>query len=303
MFQHILIPLDGSRLSEASLQVARVLAAQLGSRVTLLHVIEQNAPEAVHQQTHLRRPGEAEDYLQRAAKGFEAVGVTADVHVHEVPVGNVARSIVEHAVRELLTDLIITSTHGGGGARRALFGSIAQQVAAESSLPLLLVKPGLADFKLASVLVPLDPDSEHDSGLSVALRLATATGASLDLLSVVPTPTTLAGAQAAAGNLLPTATRAFLDIRAENALQHLHEHVAEFEAQGCRASSSVARGDPASEILRRAEALEADLIILATHGKAGVSAFWARSVAPRVAEKSRLPVLLLPASTGSSDSS
>ncbi len=63
---------------------------------------------------------------------------------------------------------------------------------------------------------------------------------------------------------------------------------------GRRAAAEVARGDPASEIVKSAEKAGADLIVLSTHRKAGIGAFWARSVAPNVANHSTLPLLLIP---------
>jgi nucleotide-binding universal stress UspA family protein len=47
MFKHILIPLDGSELAETAIPVAAYLAEKLKARVTLLHVIEKNAPQTV----------------------------------------------------------------------------------------------------------------------------------------------------------------------------------------------------------------------------------------------------------------
>ena len=68
MFKSILVPLDGSHLAEAGLPAAASLAEKLNAPVTLLHVIEQNAPEAVHNERHLKLPQEAEAYLQGLAE-------------------------------------------------------------------------------------------------------------------------------------------------------------------------------------------------------------------------------------------
>ncbi len=67
MFKNILVPLDGSKLSEASLAAAVVLAQTLKSTVTLLHIIEQDAPTEVHKEHHLTKPDEAEAYLEEVA--------------------------------------------------------------------------------------------------------------------------------------------------------------------------------------------------------------------------------------------
>jgi len=297
MFRRILVPLDGSKLSEASLPPARYLSEHLQSAIVLLHVVEKNPPQEVHKEPHLKDADQAAAYLRSLAESRFAPSTEVSTHVHAEPAEDVAQSIVDHSTREIGVDLIVTCTHGETGALRLLFGSIAQKVAAESRLPLLLIKPSSPTFKLERILLPLDPDSEHDMSLPVGEYLAARCGATLRLLSVVPTPATLAGEQAAAGNLMPATTQAFLDIKAENALEDLRTHERLLRDRGVSAEAVVVRGEPVAQILREAEARRVDLIVLSTHGRAGVRAFWARSVAPRVTERSTAPILLLPASS------
>jgi nucleotide-binding universal stress UspA family protein len=294
MFKHILVPLDGSKLSEASLAPAAFLAEKLSSPVTLLHVIEQDAPEEIHKEHHLTKPDEAEAYLKDAAQRAFPSSVKVETHVHTAPVSDVARSIVEHAKTEFQPDLIVTCTHGRGGVRDVLFGSIAQQIVAQGQTPLLLIKPGGPPFKLDQILIPLDPDSMHDDSLAMSMLFAKNFDCELHLLSVIPTFSTLAGEQAAAGNLMPVTAQAFLDMKEENAGKDLQIHLDEFRGTALRATAEVARGDPASTIVRIAEQSAADMIILTTHRKAGMGAFWARSVAPKVAQKTKVPLLLIP---------
>lgn len=294
MFQNILVPLDGSKLSEAALQPAAVLASRLHSHVTLLHVIEQDAPAEIHKEHHLTDADEARAYLQQVAERAFPREVEVETHVHTAPVSDVANSIVDHATSEFEPDLIVTCTHGRGGMRDMLFGSIAQQVVAQGQTPLLLIKPQVTGFRLQTILAPLDPDSIHDDGLPLTERLAKAFGAELVLLSVVPTFSTLQGEEAAASSLMPGTTQAMLDIREETARTHLQEHVESLERQGIRASAEVARGDPGPTIARAADESNCDMVVLSTHGKAGVGAFWARSVAPQVAQRTKTPLLLIP---------
>lgn len=294
MFKNILVPLDGSKLSEASLDPAAVLAQKLNSHVTLLHVIEQDAPAEVHREHHLTKPDEARAYLDAVAARAFPSGVSVETHVHTAPVSDVARSIVEHAATEFRPDLIVTCSHGHSGVRDRLFGSIAQQVVAQGSAPLLLIRPDSPPFKLEKMLLPLDPDSIHDDGLPLAESLAKSFAAELRLLSVVATFSTLTGEAAAASSLMPATTQAMLDIRAETARAHLGDHVEELRSRGIKGSAEVERGDPAPTIVKTAERSSVDMIILSTHGKAGVGAFWARSVAPHVAQRTRKPLLLIP---------
>jgi nucleotide-binding universal stress UspA family protein len=54
------------------------------------------------------------------------------------------------------------------------------------------------------------------------------------------------------------------------------------------------RGNPAARIARHAEAIQADLIVSGTHGKAGTKAFWAHSVGARLLAQTSRPALLVP---------
>ncbi len=293
MFKNILIPLDGSNLSEASLVPAAYLAKTLNSRVTLLHVIEEGAPSEIHKERHLTQPEEADTYLKEAAQRAFPTKAMVITHVHPAAVSDVARSIVDH-IPELKPDLIVICTHGRGGVRDLLYGNIAQHVVAMGTVPLLVVKTKISSFELKKILVPLDPDSMHDDSLGVAESLAQTFRAELHLLSIIPTLSTLGDEQAAASNLMPVTTQAYLDMKLENAKRDLQIHIDVLHKRHTRAIAEVARGDPASSIVKAAEQTGADLIILSTHRRAGMGAFWARSVAPKVAQKTRTLLLLIP---------
>jgi nucleotide-binding universal stress UspA family protein len=296
MFKHILVPLDGSHLSEAALAPAALIAKTLGIPVTLIHIIEQGAPSEVHKDRHLTKPDEAQAYLNDVAQRAFPSEIKVETHVHSAAVEDVAQSIVQHAQEEFAPDLIVMCTHGKSGMRDLLFGSIAQQVVAQGRTPLLLIRPTEAKptFELKRIFVPLDSESIHDDSLPLSEELARAFEAELYLLSVIPTFGTLTGAQAATGSMLPAATAALLDIKEENATEHLQEHLNALHAAGLNASAEVARGDPAIVIVKTAERTGSDLIVLSTHRKAGMDAFWARSVAPNVANRSTLALLLIP---------
>jgi nucleotide-binding universal stress UspA family protein len=297
MFRHILVPLDGSKLAEAAIPVAVSLAQTLEAPVMLLHIIEQDAPREIHQEHHITQADEASAYLAEVAERQFPAGIEVDVHVHTAAVKDIPRSIVEHATREFQPDLIVMCTHGKGGVRDLLYGNIAQQVAAQGVTPLLLIKPDAGPskaFALDKILVPLDTGPLHDDSLPITRALAKAYQASVHLLTVVPTFGTIAGETAAAGSLLPATTTALLDINVENAAEDLQEHLDELKQAGMRVTAEVARGDPATEIVNLSEKLQADMLVLTTHRKAGAAAFWARSVAPNVVRRARIPILLIP---------
>ena len=59
MFKHLLVPLDGSRLSESALPAAAQIAARMGADLTLVHIVEKHAPAEVHSDRHLVSAEEA----------------------------------------------------------------------------------------------------------------------------------------------------------------------------------------------------------------------------------------------------
>jgi nucleotide-binding universal stress UspA family protein len=297
MFKNILVPLDGSKLSEAAIPVAASLAKTLNTPVTLLHIIEKDAPQEIHKDHHITQADEASAYLAGLARRAFPEGAEVNWHVHTAAVKDVAASIVEHAMTEFRPDLIVMCTHGKSGVRELLFGSIAQQVVAHGKTPLLLIKPEVGSpktFKPDKILVPLDSGPVHDDSLPVTQELANAYGAEIYLLTVIPTFSTVAGETAAASSLLPATTSAMLEINVENAEMDLRAHLDELKQAGFRATAEIVRGDPATEIVNLSERLKADLVVLTTHRKAGAAAFWARSVAPNVTRRARVPILLIP---------
>src|ERR1043165_829981 len=297
MFNHILVPLDGSKLAEAAVPVAASLAQVLNAPVTLLHLIEQEAPHEIHKERHITDPDEASAYLQDVAKRGFPDGIKVDWHVHTTAIKDVANNSVEQAMTEFQPDLIVMCTHGHGGVRDLLYGSIAQQVVAQGLTPLLLIKPK-ADtsviFNPQKILVPLDSGPVHDASLPAARELARAYKSTVHLLTVIPTFRTVAGETAAASSLLPSTTSAMLDINVENAVEDLQEHLDELKQAKFQVTAEVARGDPATEVVNISEKNNVDLIVLTTHRKAGTAAFWARSVAPNIARRTRVPLLLIP---------
>ncbi len=297
MFKHLLVPLDGSTLAEAALPAAARLAALLGARVTLVHVIERDAPQEIHGERHLTNPDEARAYLDETAMRAFPPGIPVEKHVHTSEVSNVAQSIVEH-VGELGPDLIVMCTHGRGGLRRWVFGRIAQQVVNRGTTPVLLIQPTAAEavppFECRRMLVALDGNPEHEEGLDVAAALATECGAELYLVMVVHTFGTLPGERAASAMMLPGATHALLDMAEHDAEEYLGRYAAQLKATGLPVSARVGRGEPAATIVAAAEEANVDMIVLATHGKTGTDAFWSGSATPNVTSRTSIPLLLVP---------
>ena len=301
-----LVPLDGSRLAESVLPVVQQMASRFRARVILLHILEEHPPTAIHGEPHLRDAAQAQAYLERVASGLQSSAFPVETHVHPDREGNVARSLVQHA-QEMGADLVIMCTHGHGGLRGLLFGSNAQQALQRGTHSILLLFPRedgtLPPFHLQRILVPLDGTAAHEGALPAAIALARAFGAELHLALVIPTPDTLTGEQAAAGLLLPTTMRAVLDLEQQGAADYLAQAVARCRAAGVVARAEVLRGEIVPAVLGLAERLNVDLIVMASHGRTGLAALAAGSVAPRITGRRIAPLLLVRAEQSEGGSS
>jgi nucleotide-binding universal stress UspA family protein len=291
-----LVPLDGSHLAESVLLAVEHLASRCQARVTLLHIMEQHAPTTIHGERHLTDAASAQTYLEEIAARLQSAGIAVATHVHPDKEDDVAQSIVQHA-QEMRTDLVIMCTHGHGGLRDFLFGSIAQQALQRGMQSILLVLPKEDDhvppFALSRILVPLDGTAAHEPAVPAAITLARTFGAEIYLLLVIPTLATLSGEQAVSGLLLPATTRAVLDFAEQGAADYLEQIAGKSRAAGVRAKAEVLRGDAVPVVLGQAERLHVDLIVMASHGRAGLDAGLVGSVAPRITGRAGCPLLLL----------
>jgi nucleotide-binding universal stress UspA family protein/uncharacterized protein YrrD len=122
MFQHVIVPLDGSVLSEQALDYAAFVASQAAADVTLLRAFEGT-------ETTVR------DYLDRQAASLRDRGISVETLALE---GKADDAILAAAAQKPGT-LIVMCTHGRGGLARLVFGSTASSILTRASGPLLLI--------------------------------------------------------------------------------------------------------------------------------------------------------------------
>ncbi len=148
MFKHLLVTLDGTARSESVIPHAIDLARVMGAEITLLRVVdavnadwsERGAMGKSHGGTAAWSAftDQAQSYLDRLAAQVRAAGVKVQTMVLQ---GQAARQIVT-AAKEVDADGIAMATHSRRGINRLMFGSVAEQVLHESSLPILLIRVG-----------------------------------------------------------------------------------------------------------------------------------------------------------------
>ena len=146
MFKRIMVPLDGSLLAEEAISPALVLARQFDAELLLLRVV---TPQ--HVGVHFDGAGYAEMLVQlREYSKSEAISylethqrilTEQGYNVRQLIVDDdfVAEAILEHIESEAI-DILVMSTHGRGGIRRWVFGSIADKVLRQADIPVMLVR-------------------------------------------------------------------------------------------------------------------------------------------------------------------
>ena len=297
MFSNLLVPLDGSKLAESVLPVVRRLAEGLGCAVKLLHVIEKRPPSSIHGDRHLQDVQGAQRYLALIAERLKGWGLSVSSHVHEVPQGDVPRCIAEHA-EELEQDLIVLCTHGSGGFKRFVFGTNAEQVLTHGRTPVALIKTdekGCApDFGPRSIIALMDLTSHSEAILTAGSELAMIFGARLHLLYVVPTAGSATPEEVPGRRLAPQTTRMLLDLETEQAGARLKQQLQLLISRNVDASGSVDRGDAESAVVGAATVRQADMVVMATRGMAGIGAFWAKDLVPRICSGYDCSLLLFP---------
>ncbi len=143
---HILCPVDLSGLSADALRYAAELARRLDARLTVLYANTFTAPPyftksklAELEQQFRSSFQEAEAALRGFVKDTGVEGMVELLVVEGLPV-----DAIHKAAGETKADLIVMGTHGRGGLKRLMLGSVTDRVLRESDVPVLTVRGGRA---------------------------------------------------------------------------------------------------------------------------------------------------------------
>jgi nucleotide-binding universal stress UspA family protein len=293
MLATIIVPLDGSDFAARALPHAAVLGRSSGAKLVLVRVLAHRAP------------GSAVDELEaiQAALNLDAEALRADGlrvetivrRVHHVHADGVARAIAEVA-DDQQAELIVMSTHGRGGLGRWVYGSVADSVLQQSTTPVLLVSPHvdspLPTDRRLRVLVPLDGSDLGEEAIETADLLAGTFDTELTVLQVVePLSYPL--------HYLPYD----LDAELGAARQYLQTQVDRLQARNRRVTARATTGNPSWVVAQVSREVEADVVVMATHGRTGLDRLVLGSVATATLQRADVPVLLVrPAAMLASDS-
>ncbi len=294
MYEKILVPLDGSELAQVALPYAEELAGRLGSEIILVFVSElAEDPNRHMHQFYLEKMVESEQCaIERYFKKSEGRAIQVR---SAILVGNPAEKIVEYAEKEGIS-LIVLATHGRCGITRWALGSVANKVVRATKRPVALIRARGArpDVREKGILhkavVPLDGSKVGEAAVSYIEELAARLKAELILLQVLAlgynTITAEGYEYVVYSEKQMASDRAF-------ARAYLDGIGARLKGKGIVTGSEVRFGSAAEEIIKLADEIHADVVVMSTHGRSGVGRFVFGSVAERVLCEGNTPLLLI----------
>jgi nucleotide-binding universal stress UspA family protein len=305
MLRNILVPIDTSPLSELAARKAAALARSTGATVHLVLVYESPFPafdaghlldagflavDRAHYERQLRRI--AHDVTRRSGSPCDFVML----------VGAPAETITKHA-RDTGVDLIVMSTHGRTGVSRAWFGSVADALARQSPIPVLMVRAPEndatamqpdSDPAFGRVLVALDGSDAAESVLT-CLDEARITGQAderlVEIVQPVPLPL-VTYPEAGLVASMPPDLDATAQLQKEAEVYLLGVARRRERAGACKVETQACVAPSAGPAIV-AIALEwnADLVAINSHGR-GASRLVIGSVADKILRGTHASVLL-----------
>ena len=278
----ILCPTDGSDFAEQARHHALFLAEACDAEVHLIHVEERDT-----QLADVIEVTEADVLEDLHLPTAPADGAVATTRVKERTVAHPsAAGGIRAYADERDIDLIVMGTHGRRGVERLVMGSVSQEVVRRARQPVLTVGangPNPAAFSERPLLVPMDFSSHQKRLLAHARELAAVYRMGLVLLHVVE-PRNVPDAYGM--NVAGPGAEPLVD-RAETILSGLADDLRE---HGATVSHTVRSGHPVAGILDAAADLDAGLLTIATHGRAGLERMLMGSVSEKVVRRARCPV-------------
>ncbi len=194
MFEHILVPLDGSQLAECVLPHVVAIARANDSRVSLLRVLDPigaaTRPQSVDPFDWQIRKAEAETYLRDRASTLEKAGLNSMVEVLE---GKAAETTIEYA-HDHGVKLILMSSHGQSGISGWNVSSVVQKIILRAQTSIMIVrayKPpseAIGELHYQRILVPLDGSRRAEIVLPAAIALGRYYGGEVLVAHVVKKP-------------------------------------------------------------------------------------------------------------------
>ncbi len=288
----VLVPLDGTLFAESVLPDALRLAGE-GGKIVLVRAANWRMYDSTYGEYSIRYSVEVSDeYLAHEAAVLARNNVKVET---ETLVMRDAALAVEQAATEFKVDIIVVATHARSGRDRLVYGSVAWDIVSHARVPVLLrhsmQDPGHQSGEGVErrILVPLDKSVLAETALPLAEALALENNAGLNLITVIP--------DSAVSNTTPNmglgrGDYAHTPKLTDDALKYLAGVASTLKVD---VRYEVLDGKTANRIVQAADAWGITDVVMASHGRTGLSRVFIGSVADTLIHHLHCPVIVVPA--------
>jgi nucleotide-binding universal stress UspA family protein len=287
MLERILIPLDGSKLSEASLGPGVELARAFDAELHLLGVCE--GPDEKHHRL-------MQAYLERNVEAMRGNAASAPRRAKTVVLcGDPAGQILDYAAREQVS-LLIMVTHGHSGIMPWTMGGTANKIVHGAPMPVLLLratavkKKGPQKSIFGKILLPLDGSGAGETAATLILEIAARLKSEVTLLTVIESSQRV---HTIGGLDYIRFPEQEVEKTKRDMSGYLDCAVRRFRDRGIEAHSELRSGHAAEVILKSAKAAGAQLVAMSSHGKSGLREWVFGSVSQKVLHAGKTHLLLV----------
>ena len=268
--KNIIVPIDFSHQSEIALKIASKIALKSNSELIVMHMLELSP--AIMSNTEYIPQVHLVHLMKVTEKRFNEF--LDKPYLKEVKITPVIKHYkvfneVSEVAKKHDADLIVMGSHGSEGLEELFIGSNTEKVVRNSEIPVLVVKGEISDFKAERFVFACDFKEESIPAAKKAIDFADLLGASLQFVYI----NTPADAFLSTEDIYSRVSR-FLNIARIGKEVDIYNDY------------SVEKG-----ILNYAETYAADIIGIPTHGRKGLSHFFAGSIGEDVANHSKIPVV------------
>ena len=273
--QKIIVPLDFSKHSAYALETAAMLAKEHGSELLALHMLELSRDRLTDSDDEQK--AKMVFFLKMAEKHFNVFlerDYLKDIKVIPMVKHFKVFSEVSEVAENHSADLIVMGSHGTSGLSELFVGSNTERVVRHSDIPVLVVKSQPASSGYQTGVFACDFTEEMIAPFNKASEFFSTNGIKMNLV-YVNTP----GGQFRSSDEISERVKTFFkktnhDFN-ENDINYMSDY-------------SVEDG-----VFKFAEKIGADLIAIPTHGRTGISHFFAGSITEDIANHSKIPVLTI----------
>lgn len=302
----VVIALDRSRYARAAFQLVQQMRWPAGSVVTLLHVLEivtisggwqlHYHPELWKQFVGERKKvfGNAQCFLER----MEALVRPGSVRLDAMVKWGLPLTGIIDALKKQQADLVVVGSRGLSGVRRFLLGSVSEGVLHSAPCSVLISRGprkrgAQPSAKGLRILLAVD-ESDHALAAARWLRVLRLSAAEVTILHVVAPPGD--GTSQLLTLTAPKfreAAQAMIRVTKERGRQVLERMRKLVAHRGLTVHPALVEGHPAEEIIRAAQRIHADLVILGSRGMTGLKGAFLGSVSRKVARHAPCSVLVV----------